>query len=133
MGCLAGKYAHGIFPHGDFLQSILQHLQKLFWKLDVLAPITSGDVAEYVTYGGNRIRNRTRETRRRVLALLLTRRLAIARSVSASTYTVVGGGRAAGGFREDEVTQEPGNLNPVRHKPCMRDMRPNIIYATRRT
>ena len=129
---MAGKYAHGIFPHGDFLQSILQHLQKLFRKLDVLAPITSGDVAEYVTYGGNRIRNRARETRRRVLALLLARDLAIARSVAASTDTVVNGGRA-GGFREDEVTQEPGNLNPVRHKPCMRDMQPKIIYATRRT
>jgi hypothetical protein len=131
VGCLAGKYAHGIFPHSDILQSILQHLQKLFWKLNVLAPITSGDVAEYVTYGGKRIRNRARDTRRRVLALLLARRLAIARSVAASTYAV-GGGRA-GGFREDEVTQEPGNLNPVRYKPCMRDMRPKIIYATRRT
>ena len=52
-----------------------------------------------------------------MLALLLTRRLAIARSAAASTYTVDGG--RAGGFREDEVTQEPGYLNFVRHKPCM--------------
>jgi hypothetical protein len=35
-GYLAGKYAHGILPHGDILQSILKHPQKLFWKLDVL-------------------------------------------------------------------------------------------------
>jgi hypothetical protein len=131
VGCLTGKYAHGIFPHGNILQPILQHLQKLFWKLDILAPITSCDVAEYVTYGGNRIRNRARDTRRGVLALLLAWCLAIARSIAAGTYTV--GGRRAGGFREDEVTQEPGNLNPVRHKPCMRDMRPKMIYATRRT
>ena len=108
--CLTGKYAHRIFPHGDILQSILQHLQKLFWELDILAPITSGDVAEYVTDRGKRIRDRARYTRRGVLALLLARRLAIARSDAASTYAAAVGGGRAGGFREDEVTQEPGNL-----------------------
>ena len=102
--------AHGIFPHSNIFQSVLQHLQKLFWKFDVLAPIASGDVAEYVTNGGNRIRNRARDTRRRVLSLLLARGISIARSVvAASTAYTVGGGTRAGGFREDEVTQEPGN------------------------
>jgi hypothetical protein len=59
-------------------------------------------------------------TRRRVLALLLGRCLAIARNVAASTYTVVGGG-GAGGFRGDEATQERDSV--------VGRYRPDLVYT----
>lgn len=60
-GRVGKENARRILSHGDVLQSILQHLEELFRELDALASITGGDVAEYVAYGGNRVRDRARD------------------------------------------------------------------------
>ena len=101
-------HARSVLSHGNVLQSILQHLEELFWELDALAPIAGGNVAEDVAYGSDRMGDRARDARRGVLAVLFARCVPIAAGAGTDNRAVAGAAKGGGGrFREDEVTQEP--------------------------
>jgi len=85
---------------------MLQHLEELLWELDALASIASGDVAEDVAYGSDRIGDRARKARR-VLAVLFARCVPVAAGAGTASCAAASAKGWAGGFWEDEVTQEP--------------------------